>query len=157
MAIKRMDHVGIVVNDIDAAAAFFVELGFEERGSGRVGGELVERIVAVPGVQSDFSMLKTPDDAYGIELIRFAAPTVLEGDSHAPANTLGLRHLCFEVDDIEDTVERLARHGGELVGEIVNYEDFYLLCYLRGPDGIIVELAQAVTEGAREAVLETST
>lgn len=148
MAIKRMDHLGIVVRDLPAATRFFVELGFEEQGAGRVGGDLVARIVGLPGVQSDFAMLKTPGGTHGIELIQFVAPDVLEGDSRAPANTLGLRHVCFEVDDIEDTVRRLVEHGGELIGEIVNYEDFYLLCYLRGPEGIIVELAQAVGSSA---------
>lgn len=149
MAIKRMDHLGIVVRDLEAATAFFIELGFEQQGSGRVGGDLVERIVGLPGVQSDFAMLKTPDGIHGIELIRFVSPSVLDGDSGAPANTLGLRHVCFEVDDIADTVRRVEQHGGELVGEIVNYEDFYLLCYLRGPEGIIVELAQAVGTSAQ--------
>ncbi|MDO9353540.1 MAG: VOC family protein [Solirubrobacteraceae bacterium] len=155
MAIKRMDHVGIVVSDLDAATAFFVELGFEEQGSGRVGGDLVARIVGLPGVQSDFAMLKTPDGLHGIELIRFVSPSVLDGASQAPANSLGLRHVCFEVDDIHDVVGRLEQHGGELIGEIVDYEGFYLLCYLRGPEGIIVELAQAV--GASEQAQERLT
>lgn len=156
MAVKRMDHLGIVVSNLRAATAFFVELGFEEQGSGRVGGDLVARIVGLPGVQSDFAMLKTPDGTHGIELIEFVTPGALDGDSSGPANTIGLRHVCFEVDDIEDTVRRLERHGGELVGEIINYEDFYLLCYLRGPDGIIVELAQAVgsSDEAQQAMAE---
>lgn len=149
MAVRRMDHIGIVVTDLEAATAFFVALGFEEQGSGRVGGDLVARIVGLPGVQSDFAMLKTPDGIHGIELIRFVSPSVLDGDSHAAANTLGLRHVCFEVDDIQDVVGRLEQHGGELIGEIVNYQDFYLLCYLRGPEGIIVELAQAVGTSAQ--------
>lgn len=144
MAVKRMDHLGIVVRDLEAATAFFVELGFEQQGAGRVGGELVARIVGLPGVQSQFAMLKTPDGTHGIELIEFVAPAALDGDSHGPANTIGLRHVCFEVDDIDDTVRRLQPHGGELIGEIVNYQDIYLLCYLRGPEGIIVELAQAI-------------
>lgn len=156
MAVKRMDHLGIVVSDLQAAMAFFVELGFEQQGTGRVGGDLVARIVGLPGVQSDFAMLKTPDGTHGIELIEFVTPSALDGDSRGPANTIGLRHVCFEVDDIEDTVRRLERRGGELLGEIVNYEDFYLLCYLRGPDGIIVELAQAFggTDDAQQALAE---
>ncbi len=101
-------------------------------------------------------MLKTPDGTHGIELIEFVTPSALDGDSRGPANTIGLRHVCFEVDDIEDTVRRLERRGGELLGEIVNYEDFYLLRYLRGPDGIIGELAQAFgsTDDAQQALAE---
>lgn len=142
MAIKRMDHLGIVVRDIAKATAFFVALGLEVQGTGRVGGSLVDRIVAVPGSVSDIAMLQAPDGVRALELIQIVEPDVHEGDSQAPANTLGLRHVCFNVDDLEATVERLADHGGSLVGEIVDYEGSYLLCYLRGPEGIIIELAQ---------------
>jgi len=137
----RMEHMGIVVEDLPAAIAFFTALGLERKGEGSVSGESVDRIVALEDVHSDFAMLGTPDGSGRIELIKFNAPAVRDGDSHAPPNTLGLRHLAFEVDDIRGTVERL---GAELVGEIVNYGDSYHLCYLRGPEGIIVELAQKV-------------
>jgi catechol 2,3-dioxygenase-like lactoylglutathione lyase family enzyme len=137
-----MDHVGIVVDDMAAAVAFFVELGMEERGDGSVGGEAVDRIVGLDGVDCDFAMLKTPDGHGGIELIDFRSPPSPAVDAQLPANVLGLRHVCFEVDDIEETVERLRGHGGELLREIVDFGDVYRLAYLRGPAGVIVELAE---------------
>jgi catechol 2,3-dioxygenase-like lactoylglutathione lyase family enzyme len=142
MALRRMDHVGIVVDDMAAAVAFFIELGMEEHGDGSVAGEAVDRIVDLDGVDCDFAMLKTPDGHGGIELIRFRTPPSPTADATAPANVPGLRHLCFEVDDIEDTVERLRGHGGELLREIVDFGDVYRLGYLRGPAGVIVELAE---------------
>jgi catechol 2,3-dioxygenase-like lactoylglutathione lyase family enzyme len=142
MAIERMDHVGVVVGDLAAATAFFVELGLERQGGGTVEGGPVDRIVGLEGVRSDFAMLEVPGGHGKLELIEFRTPDVRAGDAHAPANTLGLRHLCFAVDDIDDTVARLQAHGAELVGEIVSYGSSYRLCYLRGPEGIIVELAE---------------
>jgi catechol 2,3-dioxygenase-like lactoylglutathione lyase family enzyme len=142
MAIRRMDHVGIVVDDLAAAVAFFVELGLEERGDGSVKGDAVDRIVGLDGVDCDFAMLKMPDGIGGVELIEFRSPPSPAVDPAAPANVPGLRHLCFEVDDIEDTVERLRGHGGELLREIVDFGNVYRLGYLRGPAGIIVELAE---------------
>ncbi len=142
MAIRRMDHVGIVVEDMAAAIAFFVELGMEERGDGSVEGEEVDRIVGLDGVDCDFAMMKTPDGHGGIELIEFRSPPSPAADPQLPANVPGLRHLCFEVDDIEDTVERLRGHDGELVREIVDFGNVYRLGYLRGPAGVIVELAE---------------
>jgi catechol 2,3-dioxygenase-like lactoylglutathione lyase family enzyme len=142
MAIRRIDHVGIVVDDMAAAIVFFVELGMVERGDGSVGGESVDRIVGLDGVDCDFAMLKTPDGNGGIELIEFRSPPSPAVDPRQPANVPGLRHLCFEVDDIEDTVERLRGQGGELLGEIVDFGNVYRLGYLRGPAGVIIELAE---------------
>lgn len=142
MAIQRMDHVGIVVTDMAAATAFFVELGLTPVGSGEVEGAWVDRIIGVDGVRSEIAMLETPDGRSRLELSSFRTPATPDGDPQAPANVPGLRHVCFAVDDVEDTVTRLKAHGGELVGTIERYGDVYKLCYVRGPEGIIVELAE---------------
>jgi catechol 2,3-dioxygenase-like lactoylglutathione lyase family enzyme len=139
-----MDHVSIIVEDLDAAIGFFEELGLEHRGKGSVQGDWVDRIVGLEGVHSELAMLRTPDGHSQLELVKFLSPPAVNGDSEAPANTLGLRHLAFAVDDVEDVVERLQARGGELVGEIVRYRDAYLLCYLRGPEGVILELAEPI-------------
>jgi catechol 2,3-dioxygenase-like lactoylglutathione lyase family enzyme len=144
MTVERMDHVGVIVDDLDAAIEFFVALGLEPHGRGTVGGRPVDRIVGLEGVRSEFAFVQTPDGNGRLELIKFHSPPPQDGDARAPANTPGLRHLAFAVDDIEAAVDRLAAHGGELVGEVVNYEDVYKLCYLRGPEGIIVELAEKI-------------
>lgn len=144
MAIRRMDHVGVVVEDLDAAKAFFAELGMEPRGEGDVAGDWVDRVVGLEGVRVEFAMVATPDGHNKLELIKFREPAGGGGDANAPANALGIRHLTFAVDDIDDVISRLRGHGAELVGELENYEDTYLLCYLRGPEGIIVELAEAI-------------
>jgi catechol 2,3-dioxygenase-like lactoylglutathione lyase family enzyme len=139
-----MEHVGIVVEDLAAATEFFVELGLERQGEGNVEGRWVDRIVGLEGVQVDFAMMKTPDGHGGLELIEFRSPAH-EGDhERAPANVPGLRHLAFIVDDVDDTVARLRAHGGELVGAVEQFEDIFRLCYLRGPAGIIVELAERI-------------
>jgi catechol 2,3-dioxygenase-like lactoylglutathione lyase family enzyme len=142
MALERMDHVGIVVDDMAAAIAFFAELGMEILGETPAEGDWVDRIVGLQGIRVDSAMLKTPDGGGRIELIKFNAPPAEEGDAGAPANTLGLRHLAFVVDDIDDTVARLRPHGGELVGTVESYREVFRLCYLRGPAGMIVELAE---------------
>jgi catechol 2,3-dioxygenase-like lactoylglutathione lyase family enzyme len=142
VTVQRMDHVGVVVEDLDAAIEFFVALGLEQGGRGTVGGDLVDRIVGLDGVTSDFAFMQTPDGHGRLELIRFQSPPLNEGDAQAAANTPGLRHLTFAVDDIEATVARLQALGAELVGEVVRYESSYILCYIRGPEGIIVELAE---------------
>jgi len=139
-----MDHVGIVVDDLEAATEFFVELGFEPRGSGQVEGRWVDRIVALDGVRVDFAMMQTPDGHGRLELIRFRSPPSQGDESHAPANTRGLRHLAFVVDDIDAVLAGLRTHGGELVGEVERYENVFRLCYIRGPEGIIVELAERI-------------
>lgn len=145
MAVQRMDHVGVVVNDMAAATAFFAELGLEPQGDGSVEGDQLDRIVGLDGARTDFAMLKTPDGRGCVELVKFKAPAAEDGDPRAAANTPGIRHLCFAVDDIEDTLARLRPHGAELVGEVARYEDSYLLCYLRGPSGIILALAQQLS------------
>jgi catechol 2,3-dioxygenase-like lactoylglutathione lyase family enzyme len=142
MTIRRMEHVGIVVDDLDAATAFFVELGLELQGEGSVEGDWVDRVIGLEGVRSDIVMLETPDGQGRIELSRFRSPAGPSGDPEAPSNALGLRHITFEVDDLDATVAGLRSHGAELVGEIERYGDVYRLCYVRGPAGIIVELAE---------------
>jgi catechol 2,3-dioxygenase-like lactoylglutathione lyase family enzyme len=139
-----MDHVGVIVDDLPAAIEFFVQLGLEVDGTGSVEGELVDRIVGLQGVRSELAMMKTPDGHSRLELVKFHSPPY-EGPHHdEPSNAPGIRHLTFAVDDIDATVERLRGCGGELVGPIENYEDVYRLCYLRGPAGIIVELAERI-------------
>jgi catechol 2,3-dioxygenase-like lactoylglutathione lyase family enzyme len=144
MTIKRMEHVGIVVDDLAAATEFFVELGLEPRGKGQVEGHWVDRIVALDEVRVEFAMLQTPDGHGEIELVKFHSPPIQDGDPHAPANTPGIRHLAFLVEDIDAVVAGLRARGTELVGELVRYEDSYRLCYVRGPEGIIVELAEEI-------------
>jgi catechol 2,3-dioxygenase-like lactoylglutathione lyase family enzyme len=137
MTIQRMDHVGIVVDDLEAATAFFVELGFNVQGDGQVEGDWVDRIVGLEGVRTKFAMVETPDGHGRLELIEFESPRAEGGDPHAPANTRGIRHIAFIVDDIDAVVAR-----AELVGEVERYGDIFRLCYIRGPEGIIVELAE---------------
>jgi catechol 2,3-dioxygenase-like lactoylglutathione lyase family enzyme len=144
MTIERMDHVGIVVDDLPAATAFFRELGFEPQGDGSVEGDWVDRIVGLDGIEVDFAMLRTPGDDGRLELIQFRSPAHEGEHEPAPANVPGLRHLAIMVDDVDDTVARLRPHGGELVGEVVQYENVFRLCYLRGPAGMIIELAERV-------------
>lgn len=141
MANLRMDHVSVIVDDLDAATDFFVELGMEREGDASVEGAWVDRVNAIDGVHVDIRMMKTPDGTGRLELTQFRNPAV-GGTKDAPPNTLGLRSVMFAVDDVDEVVSRLRPHGGELVGEIVDYEGFYRLCYLRGPAGIIVSLAQ---------------
>jgi catechol 2,3-dioxygenase-like lactoylglutathione lyase family enzyme len=139
-----MDHVGIVVDDLAAAIEFFVELGLERRGNGSADGRWVERVVGLEGVHVAYAMMKTPDGKGGLELIKFHSPSYKGDSGHAPANTPGIRHLAFVVEDIDDVVARLRARGSELVGEVENYEDVYRLCYIRGPQGIIIELAEEI-------------
>jgi catechol 2,3-dioxygenase-like lactoylglutathione lyase family enzyme len=145
MTIERMDHVGIVVEDLAAATAFFAGLGLERHGGGSVEGDQVDRIVGLEGVEVDFAMMKTPDGHGGLELIRFRTPPAQRGDAAAPANTIGLRHLAFVVDDIDVAVERVRAAGGELVGQVEPLGGSFRLCYVRGPEGIIVELAERIS------------
>ena len=144
MAIQRMDHVGIVVDDLASAREFFVELGLKLQGEGTVEGDSVDRVVGLEGVRAELAMMETPDGHGRLELVKFHAPAGAGGDPHAPANAPGIRHLTFEVDDIEAAVARSRAHGAELVGEVENYEDIYRLCYVRGPEGTIVELAERI-------------
>ena len=143
MAIQRMDNVLIVVEDIDAVIAFFVELGMELEGKGPVEGRWVERVIGVDNVRQEVAMLRIPGGTGRIELAMFHAPEAVRPEpANPPVNTLGIRRVMFAVDDIEDVVARLRTRGAELVGEIVRYEDVYRLCYVRGPEGIIVGLAE---------------
>ena len=142
MSIQRMDNVLIVVNDLEAAKAFFVELGLELEGEATVEGSEVDRLVGLEGVRSDIAMMRTPDGHGRIELTKYQRPSSRDGDPHAPTNTLGAHRLMFAVEDIDDIIDRLRRHGAELIGELVQYGNSYRLCYLRGPAGIIVALAE---------------
>ncbi|MFC0547230.1 VOC family protein [Kutzneria chonburiensis] len=143
MAIQRMDNVLIVVEDLDAVIAFFVELGLELLGKGAVEGEWVERVIGIDDVREEVAMLQTPDGHGRIELAMFHTPKAIAAEpKDAPANTLGLRRIMFAVDDIEQVVARMRAHGAELVGEVVRYADSFLLCYLRGPEGIVVGLSE---------------
>ncbi|GAA4910917.1 VOC family protein [Actinomycetospora succinea] len=142
MGLKRMDHVGVVVDDLDAAIAFFLELGMELEARMPAEGTWVDRVVGLDDVSVEIAMVRTPDGHSKLELTTFRTPTATTAEPSAPANTIGLRRLMFAVDDIHDTVERLRAHGGELVGEIAQFEEMFLLCYLRGPSGIIVALAE---------------
>jgi catechol 2,3-dioxygenase-like lactoylglutathione lyase family enzyme len=144
MTIQRMEHVGVVVDDLAAATAFFAELGFKSLGEGQVEGDWVDRIVGLEGVQVEYAMVETPDGHGRLELIKFHSPSGPDGNRHAPANTPGLRHLAFVVDDLDAALSRLQGHGAELVGEVERYEDIFRLCYVRGPEGIIVELAEKI-------------
>ena len=138
-----MDHVGVVVDDLAAAIEFFAELGLERQSQGSVQGRWVDRVVGLEGVQADFAMMQTPDGDGRLELVKFHWPAQGDG-GHAPANAWGIRHLTFAVEDIDDVVARLRARGGELVGDVERYEDVYRLCYLRGPEGIIIELAERI-------------
>jgi catechol 2,3-dioxygenase-like lactoylglutathione lyase family enzyme len=142
MAIQRMEHIGIVVDDLAAAKEFFVELGLELSGEWSVEGRSVDRIVGLDGVRADKAMLQTPDGTGRLELTKFHSPSHQGGDRDAPANAPGIRHVLFTVDDIDAAVAGLQARGIELVGELVSYENVYRLCYVRGPEGIIVELAE---------------
>jgi catechol 2,3-dioxygenase-like lactoylglutathione lyase family enzyme len=143
--IQRMDNVGIVVDDLKAATAFFVELGLELEGEATVEGQWVDRVVGLDGVRSDIAMLLTPDGHGRLELMKFHAPPATTAEPNAPVNTLGMRRIMFAVEDIEDVLARLQTRGAELVGELVQYEDKYRLCYVRGPEGIILALAEQIS------------
>ena len=143
MTIQRMDNILIVVDDLDAAVAFFVELGMELEGRAPIEGRWAERVIALDGVRQEVAMLRVPGGVGGIELAKFHTPKAISAEpKDAPVNTLGIRRVMFAVDDIEDVIARLRTHGAELVGTLEQYEDSYRLCYVRGPEGIIVGLAQ---------------
>jgi catechol 2,3-dioxygenase-like lactoylglutathione lyase family enzyme len=145
MTIQRMDNVGVVVDDLEAAVAFFLELGLELEAEAAVEGAWVDDVVGLDDVRVDIAMVRTPDGHSRLELTKFHAPQAVSTGQNAPANTLGIRRIMFAVDDIEDVLARLQAHGAELVGELGQYEDSYRLCYVRGPDGIIVALAEQLS------------
>ena len=143
MAIQRLDHVSVVVDDLEAAIAFFVELGMELEGKAPIEGPWADRINGLHGVRVDVAMLRTPDGHGRLELTKFHAPPAVSPEPrNALGNTLGLRSIMFAVDDLDAAVAGLRAHGAELVGEVAQYEDAYRLCYVRGPEGIVVGLAQ---------------
>ena len=140
--IYRMDHAGVVVEDLAAAVAFFVELGLELEGETAVEGEWVDRLVGLDGVRADIAFMRTPDGHGRVELSRFHTPEATSIAPRAPINTPGIPRLTFVVDDVADVLDRLRAHGAELVGEVAQYEGIYRYCYLRGPDGIIIGLVE---------------
>jgi catechol 2,3-dioxygenase-like lactoylglutathione lyase family enzyme len=145
MTVLRLEHIGIVVDDLAAATAFFVALGLEVEGEASVEGDLVDRINGLEGVRADIVILRTPDGNAKVELATYRSPSYAGEEGPAPPNASGIRHILFVVDDVEASLAGLRAHGGELVGELVNYENSYSLCYVRGPAGIIVELAEKIS------------
>jgi catechol 2,3-dioxygenase-like lactoylglutathione lyase family enzyme len=143
MTIQRMDNVLIVVDDLEAAKAFFLELGMELDGETTVEGDWAGRVIGLDDVRADITMLRTPDGHGRVELSKFHTPPAVRAEpENAPANALGIRRIMFAVEGIDDVVARLRSHGAELVGEIAQYEDRYRLCFVRGPEGIIIGLAE---------------
>ena len=146
MAVKRMDNVGIVVDDLDAAVAFFTALGMELEGRMSIEGRWAEQVVGIDDMRSEIAMMRIPDAPGRLELATYHTPKPINPTpGMAPPNTVGLHRVMFTVDDIEDTLARLRPHGARLVGEVSRYEDSYLLCYLRGPSGIILGLAEQLS------------
>jgi len=143
MGVRRMDNVLIVVEDLDAVTAFFAELGMEVEGRTTVEGEWADRVVGLDGVRTDIVMMRTPDGHGRVELSKFHTPKAIRSEPrNAPANTLGIRRIMFAVDDLDDVVARLRNHGAELVRDIAQYEDVYRVCFVRGPEGITIGLAE---------------
>ena len=146
MAIKKMDHVSVVVDDLAAAISFFTELGLNIEGKAAIEGDWVDRINGLEGVQVDIVMMRTPDGHGRLELTKFRNPELVGMEpAVAPPNALGLRSVMFAVESVDDTVARMRAHGAELLGEVAQYEDQYRLCYMRGPAGIIVSLAEELS------------
>ncbi len=147
MTVQRMDNVLIVVEDLEAAKAFFAELGMDLEGETTVEGPWVDSVVGLDGVRADIAMLRTPDGHGRVELTRFHTPPAVRAEpENAPANALGLRRIMFTVDDLDDVVARLRTQGAELLREIAQYEDLYRLCFVRGPEGIIIGLAEQLSQ-----------
>ncbi len=144
MKIHKIDHVGIVINDLTAAKAFFLDFGLELLGEGIVEGEWVDNVIGLHDTKVAYAMLRTPDGEANIELIQFYRPTGEKDVQRPLANTPGIRHIAFVVEDIEAVVAKLQKHGAEIVGRIQNHENTFKLCYIRGPEGMILELAEAV-------------
>ena len=142
MAIKRMDNVGIVVESLDTAISFFAELGLELEGRTTIEGQWAGRVTGLPNQRVEIAMMRTPDGHSRLELSRFLTPPVVEDHRNAPVNALGYLRVMFTVEDIDDTLVRLRKRGAQLVGEVVQYEHAYRLCYVRGPEGLLIGLAQ---------------
>ncbi|MFF1819484.1 VOC family protein [Kribbella sp. NPDC058245] len=145
MTIQRMDNVGIVVGDLDAAITFFTELGMEVEGTTQVEGPWADQCVGLDGVVCDVAMLRTPDGSGRFELAQYRHPVALPAPDNPPHNTLGMHRVMFTVDDIDDTVTRLRPYGAEVVGSVTQFGDSYRLCYIRGPEGILIGLAQELS------------
>ena len=155
MTVLRMDNVGIVVEDLDTAIGFFLELGMELEGRAPIQGDWADGVTGLPGMQVEIAMLRTPDGHGRLELSRFLAPAVVADHRHAPVNALGYLRVMFAVEDIDDTLARLQARGAQLVGEVVQYRDIYRLCYIRGPEGILLGLAQQLgPQASRENPLQ---
>ena len=142
MTVERMDNVGLVVEDLDAAIEFFTELGLELEGRAPIEGDWADGVTGLRAMRVEIAMMRTPDGHSRLELSRFHSPPVVADHRRAPVNALGYLRVMFTVDDIDDTLTRLGRHGAELVGEVAQYEDAYRLCYIRGPEGVLIGLAQ---------------
>ena len=144
MTVKRMDNLGIVVESLDAAISFFAELGLELEGRATIEGEWAGRVTGLRDQRVKIAMMRTPDGHSRLELSRFLTPPVVADHRNAPVNALGYLRVMFTVEDIDDTLTRLRKRGAQLVGEVVQYEDVYRLCYLRGPEGILIGLAEQI-------------
>ncbi len=142
MAVKRMDNVGIVVDDLEATIDFFRELGLDLEGRATIEGEWAGRVTGLGDQRVEVAMMRTPDGHSRLELSRFLTPTTVADHRNAPVNALGYLRVMFAVDDLDDTLERLCKRGAQVVGEVVRYQDVYRLCYIRGPEGILLGLAQ---------------
>jgi len=142
MTLKRMDNVGIVVESLDAAIAFFTELGLELEGRAMIDGDWSGRVTGLHGQRVEIAMMRMPDGHGRIELSQYLTPPPAADHRNAPANALGYLRIMFEVDDLDDTLARLGKHGAQVVDEVVEYENVYRLCYVRGPEGILLGLAE---------------
>lgn len=148
MGMLRLDHVGVVVDDLDAVAAFFLDLGFEREGGALVEGEWVDKINGLNGVRAEVVMVRAPDGSGKLELVKYHAPADSEGAHALPANRLGFRHIAIEIDDLNTIVDELRDNDFDTVGEVRDFEDIYRLCYVRGPEGLIVELTEQIASEA---------
>jgi catechol 2,3-dioxygenase-like lactoylglutathione lyase family enzyme len=144
VTLERMDNVGIVVESLDAAISFFAELGLELEGRGTIEGEWAGRVTGLGDQRVEVAMMRTPDGHSRLELSRFLTPPAVADHRNAPVNALGYLRVMFAVEDIDDTLARLRKHGAQLVGEVVQYEDVYRLCYIRGPEGLLIGLAEQI-------------
>jgi len=149
MAVKRMDNIGVVVESLDAAIDFFAELGLKLEGRAMIEGEWAGRVTGLGSQRVEIAMLITPDGHSRLELSRFLTPPVIADHRSAPVNALGYLRVMFAVDDIDETLVRLREHGAQLVGEVVQYQEAYRLCYIRGPEGLLIGLAEELTPGDR--------
>jgi len=145
VTVKRMDNVGIVVENIDAAIEFFTELGLELEGRAPIEGDWADGVTGLKNMRVEIAMMRTPDGHGRIEISRFLAPPVVADHRSAPVNALGYLRIMFTVEDIDDTLARLVHRGAKLVGEVAQYQDSYRLCYIRGPEGVLIGLAQALS------------